>query len=84
MAHHAHRRSGYNLIEFESEKGLQPSPEEEVGLIEDHQRDEHGAKQANDRRADRAIGDDDGDQRSENTEDDLNRIGAEQRIWLRE
>ena len=84
MADNAHRCRRYNLVKLETDKCLEPSPEEEFGFIEDHPWDEHGADQANDCCSDRAVGNDYADQCGKDAEDDLHCVGAEQRIRLRE
>ena len=44
MAHHAHGRRGDDLVELESEKRLEPAPEEKVSFVEDHPGNEHWPK----------------------------------------
>ena len=82
MAHDAHGCCGDNLVELEAQKCLEPSPEQEVCFIEDHPRDEDRAEQADDRRTDGSIGNDDADKRRQNAEDDLNCVSAEQLVWF--
>ena len=84
MAHDAHGRGGNDLVKLKAKKSLEPSPEEEVGLVEDHPRDEYWTEKADDRCADGAVGDDHGDQSGKNAQNNLHRIGAEKRVRLGE
>ena len=58
MTHHAHGRCGDDLIELKSEKCLDPSPEQKVGLIEHHPGNEYWTEESDNGRSDSAIGDD--------------------------
>ena len=71
MAHYAHGRRRHNFVELETKERTKPSPEEEVGLVEDHPRDEDRTDQADHRRSDGTVGDDDSNQRRQDAENHL-------------
>ena len=55
VAQYAHCRCGHNFIKLEANEGLEPSPEEEVCLIENHPRNEERSEEANYRSSNGAV-----------------------------
>src|SRR6185312_7399183 len=47
MAHHTHGRCGHHFVELEANECLEPSPEYEVGLVENDPRNEDWSNEPN-------------------------------------
>src|ERR1035441_3535178 len=74
VADDAHSCCRNHFVKLESNKCLEPTPEQEVSLIKNHPRNEYWTKQSNNRCSDCAVGDDDGDECGQNSENHLHGI----------
>ena len=71
MTHHTHRCRSDHFVELKTKKCFEPSPEEKVGLVENHPRDKHGPEKSNDGCSDCAVGDDYAKSSSQEAQDKL-------------
>ena len=71
LSKNAHRRCGDHFVKRKTEECLEPSPEKKIGLLEDDEGNEKRSKNANDGGPDCTVGDDDRDERRENSKKKL-------------
>ena len=83
MSEHAEASGSDYFVKGEAEIRLQPSPEQELQLVEDEERNEDGSEQPDDGARNCAVADDRGGERREQAEQHLRNGVDQNKIRLR-